>query len=170
MAGLIETEFGIIQGCGCQHADRTSHHTRLIRQNITKHILCQNHIKLCRILHKLHGTVVHQHMLQRYIRIRCSHLLHHLTPESGRIQYIGLIHASHLFPAFPGDVKPLDGYSADFIFVISQGVNRFAYTILFNCFTLSEIQSSRQFPHDHHVKSCRRNFFLQRTGSCQFLI
>ena len=68
-----------VQSRGSAHTGRTLYHSRLAEdsipmepvtilassdKNISEHVLCQDHIKLCRILHKLHGTVIYQHMFQ----------------------------------------------------------------------------------------------------------
>ena len=109
-------------------------------------------------------------MFKSDLRIILCHLCHHFSPESGGIQYIGFIHAGHLFPAFHGNIKTADGNPADLLFVISQYIHCRIQSVHFFCLMFAEIQTSGQFTHDHHVKALIADFFFQRTGAFEFVI
>ena len=170
MAGLIQAELRIVQAGARQHSDGTGHHARLIGQNVSEHVLGQNHIKLRGILHQLHGAVVNQHVGKLHIRVVLCHLVHHRSPKAGGIQNIRLVHAGHLSSALARNVKGLHGDSADLIFIINQGVNRGAESVFHGGPSFAEIQPSGQLPHDQQVKSRFAGFLFQRTRVRQFLI
>ena len=80
MAWLVETELAVVQAGACKHADGACDHTCLVGKNIPEHIFGEDHIELGRVLHQLHGAIVHKHMLQRHLGIVLSDLLHDLAP------------------------------------------------------------------------------------------
>ena len=170
VTGLIKTKFCIIQTCRRKHSDRACYHARLIRKNIAKHILCKDHIKLSRIVNKLHSAIVNQHMLQSYLRVVLCHFFHNLSPEPGRVQHIGLIYACHLFLSLHGNVKGLYCNTADFIFVIGKCINGCFYPIFLNCFSFPEIKTSGKLPDNNHIKAFSNDLFFQGAGCLQFLI
>ena len=170
MAWLIKSELRFVEAGGGKHTDGSRHHTGLIGENVAKHILCQNHVKLTRIFHQLHGAVIYQHMGQFHFWIIFGHFLHYASPQTGGIQHVGFIHAGHFLSSLHGDVEGPFRNSADLIFIVSQGVNRFSYAIFLYGFTFTEIQAPCQFPHDHHIKPVADDLVPQRAGVFQFLI
>ena len=51
------------------HTDGTGQNSRFIAQNISKKITCNNHVKPGRVGYKLHGAVIHIHMLPLHVFI-----------------------------------------------------------------------------------------------------
>ncbi len=86
--------------------------------------------------YQLHGTVVYQHMFQCHIRIVLCHFLHNSSPESGRIQYVSLIHAGNFFPTLSGNIKAFDGNPADLVLIVGQGINSFSHSVFFDSLSL----------------------------------
>ena len=170
MTGLIEAELTVVQTGAGQHADGACNHARLVGKNVSEHVLRENNVKLSRILHQLHGTVVHQHMLQFHLRIVRRNLFHNLPPESGGIQHICLIHAGYFLPALHCDAEPLHRNAADLVLVIGQGVHGLPHAVFHHGPALSEIQAARKLTHDHHIETGPADLLLQRTCPRQFII
>ena len=95
VAWLIQAEFCLVQAGGRKHSDGTCHHTCLIGKDISEHVLCQNYVKLARIVYKLHCTVINQHMLQRNFRIIFCNFLYNGSPQTGGIQNICFIYTCY---------------------------------------------------------------------------
>ena len=92
-------------------------------------------------------------MRKRHFRIIPGNLFDDLSPQSGRIQYVGLIYTDHVLSAFHGNVKCLYGNSSNLVLVICKGIHGCHHAVHFRRMALSEIQTAGQFPHDDHVKS-----------------
>ena len=99
-------------------------------------------------------------MGQLYLRVVLCHSLHYLSPEPGGIQHVGLIHAGNLFAPLHGDIKGFYRNTADFLLIVGKGIHGCHNSVHLFCMTCSEIQASREFPHDHHVKAVSDDFFL----------
>ena len=111
-------------------------------------------------MYQLHSAVIYQHMLQGNIRIICSHFFHYFSPESGGIQYVGLIHTGNFLFPLACDLKSFHCDPADLILIISQGVDGLSHTVFLYGLSLSEIKASGQFPDNDHVKAVPDHFFL----------
>ena len=171
MTWLIQTEFRLVKTCRRKHSDRTCYHTCFIRQNITEHILCQDNIKLCRIMHQLHCTVINQHMLQCDFRIVLCNFFYNFSPESGRIQNVCFVYTCDFFSSLHCNVKSFDCNTANFIFIIGKCIDCFLYSVFFDCFSFSKVKTTSQFTNNDHVKSVLSDhFFLDRACFFQFLI
>ena len=62
-------------------ADGAAYHAGFVGENIAEHIGAQQHIKLARIMHKLHGGVVHIHVRKRNIGIILGYGFHAAAPQ-----------------------------------------------------------------------------------------
>ena len=165
MAGLIESEAALIKGCRGQHSDRSRDHGGFIRKNISEHVLGYHNVELLRILHKLHGTVINQHIRKLNLRIICGHLMDNLSPESGGIQNICLIYAGHLFPALSCNFKSGLCNAADFILVVLQRIHRSEDAVLLFRPAIAEIQTSGQLTDDDEIKFPSSLSGCKRAGS-----
>ena len=92
-------------------------------------------------------------MLQRHVRIILCHLLCHLSPKSGRVEHIRLIDTGHFLRALLRDIKRTLCNPADLILIVGKSVHRRHHTADFLCLSLTEIQPSCQFSHNHKVES-----------------
>ena len=109
-------------------------------------------------------------MLIGNLRVILCHFLDNLSPQSGGIQHVGLVHAGHFLPALHGNIKTADGDPADLIFIIGQRINGFLHAILLDGLALSEVQATGQLPHDHHIKTVADDLVLQRACAAQLTV
>ena len=65
-----------------QHTDRTGQHRRFIAQNVSEHVVAQQHVELSRVPHQLHRGIIHVDMSQFDIRIGRMDIDHHLAPQA----------------------------------------------------------------------------------------
>ena len=109
-------------------------------------------------------------MFQSDIRIALCHFLYNPSPQSGRIQYVSLIHAGNFLFPLSGNIKTFDSNSTDLVLIVGQGINSFSHTVLFDRLTLTEVKSAGQLSHDQHVKSGFADLLFQRARCCQFIV
>ena len=109
-------------------------------------------------------------MLQFHIRVILRHFIHNGSPQSGRVQNVCLVHGSHFLSSLSRNIKTLYGDPADLRLIVSQRVDGFSYAVFFHSLSLTEIKSSGQFAHDHHIKSHLTDLLLQRACPGQFLV
>ena len=109
-------------------------------------------------------------MLKCNLRIVLRYLFYDLSPKSGRIQYVRLVNACHLLAALHGNVKGLDGNSADLVLVVGKSINCLGNTVLFDRFSFSEIKSACKLTHNDHVKTVSNNLVTKRAGCTELIV
>ena len=107
------------------------------------------------IPHQLHGAIIHIHMRELHIRVIGMQACHHLTPEPGRLQNIGLINGTNRFIAFAGHIKGDAGNALNFRLGINQCVESPTGAIFksINATRLTKIDTTGQLPHHKQVQA-----------------
>ena len=165
MDGLIQAGGGVADGGGGQQADGAGDHRCLVRQDIAEHVLGDHHIELAGVPDQLHGGVVHQHILIGHVRILLGQAVHHLPPQAGGLQHVGLVHAGDLFAAHPGQLKGTAANALDLHLGIGHavgGLNAPVGGLI--PLPLAEVHAAGELPDDHQVDALLGGLFLQGAG------
>ena len=116
--------------------------------------------------HQRHGRRIHIHVIQLDVGILLPDLAHHLAPQAGAIQDVGLVHGSHFAAARARQLKSHARDALDFGLAVAHGVDGHAIArSALRAARLSEVDASQQFPHDqdigaaHHIRPQRRRIF-----------
>ena len=109
-------------------------------------------------------------MAKLHLLLFLSQLCENLSPKSGAIQNIGLIHGAKLAPPCLCQGKCNTPDSFDFMGPINQLVSGHLFSIFLGNGTLSEVQASGKLSNHHNVKAIPNDFFLQRTGIPKLLV
>ena len=141
-----------------QHAQAPGDHGRHVTEDIAEHVLGEDHVELARLPHQLHGGIVHVHIIQRHTGVFLCHLMNHIPPKLGALQYIGFMDRSHLASPFQGQLHSHPGNAFHLISGIDQ---RVPAPLIIIPPGLSEIDAAGELPHHHQIR-VGHNFLLQR--------
>ena len=165
MDGLIQAGGGVADGGGGQQADGAGDHRRLVRQDIAEHVLGDHHIELAGVPDQLHGGVVHQHVLIGHVGILFCQAVHHLPPQAGGLQHVGLVHAGDLFIAHPGQLKGAAANALDLHLGIGHAVGGLDAPVRgLIPLPLAEVHAAGELPDDHQVDALLGGLLLQGAG------
>ena len=162
MDGLVQTAGGGTQGRGRHHANAAGDLAGFVAQNIAKHVLGHNHVKLAGVLADLHGAVVHKHLAVLHFGVLGLQAMHHGTPQAAGIQHVGFIHTGQLFAALHGSFKANAANALDLVLRVGHAVNRNFFAVLLNGFVLAKIHAANQLTHHNKVDAFVHDLFLQR--------
>ena len=95
--------------------------------------------------------------------------MHDLAPHAGSLEHVGLVDARHLLATLARSLERLTGDTLDLVLAVLERVVSalplgavYAGTLLIvEALALAEVQTTRQFAHDHEVDTCD-DFGLQR--------
>ena len=161
--GLVKAQRARAQTGRGQHADGAGNHGGLVRQDIPEQVAGQNHVKPGRIDHQLHGGVVHIQMAELNIRIfLIVYPGHHLTPQPGGGEHIGLVHRGHLARAQFGAFKGPPGDALDFMHAVAHLVHGRVSVLAAEA--AAEIHVPGELAHHQHVQAVLYQFAFQRGG------
>ena len=165
MDRLVEAGGGIADGGGWQQADGAGDHARLIGENVAEHVLSNHHVELAGVFHKLHGAVVHQHILVLHVGILLRQPVHDGAPQAGGFQHIGLVHTGHLLAAEAGQLKGPAADALNLLLGIGHPVDALHAPVRGVVpLPLAEVDAAGQLPHHHQVNALLRGLPFQRTG------
>ena len=109
-------------------------------------------------------------MTKFHILLFLSQLCKNLSPKSGAVQNISLIHGAKPSASCLCQRKCNTPDSFDFMSSINQLVSGHLFPIFLGNGALSEIQSSGKLSNHHDIEAIPNDFFLQRAGIPKLLI
>ena len=109
-------------------------------------------------------------MTKFHILLFLSQLCKNLSPKSGAVQNISLIHGAKLSAPCLCQGKCNTPDSFDFMSSINQLVSGHLFPIFLGNGALSEVQAPGKLSNHHNVKALSDDFFLQRAGIPKFLV
>mmetsp|Transcript_26553 Transcript_26553/g.87214 ORF Transcript_26553/g.87214 Transcript_26553/m.87214 type:complete len:353 (-) Transcript_26553:226-1284(-) len=143
---------GVADGSGREHAEGADEHGGLIRQDVSEDVSGDHHIELLRVADKLHGSVVDIHVRELDVRIVLVGLDHNVAPQLADVQHVRLVNRADPLAPLPGDVEGNLGDSLDLALLVAHVVVPEPLAVLGgNALGLSEVDVSRQLPHNHDV-------------------
>ena len=96
-------------------------------------------------------------MLEGDFRIILRHFFHNASPETGRIQHVGFIHAGDFLPTLHSDIETSPGNPADLGLAVGQGINGFFHTVFLDGLSLTEVKAAGELSHNHQIKTVADN-------------
>ena len=139
-----------------QHADGAGEHGGLVAQDVAEHVGGDDDVELPGVADELHGAVVHQHVVELHVAVTLlvADARHHLAPQLGGFQHVGLVHRGHPAPPAAGGVEGHPGDAFDLRSGVDQGVDApFAAVGLGgDALGVPEVDAAGQFAHDHEVR------------------
>ena len=124
-----------------EQAHRTADTRAFVSKDITKRILRYHNIKEFGFLDHTHGRIIDIHIVGLNLRIRRSHLLCDLAPQTRRSQDIRLIDYRQMFFPFHGVFETDFQDTLDLRACVHIGIVSLIVVLIF----LPEIHASRQF-------------------------
>ena len=109
-------------------------------------------------------------MTKFHILLFLSQLCKNLSPKSGAVQNISLIHGAKPSASCLCQGKCNTPDSFDFMSSINQLVSGHLFPIFLGNGALSEVQAPGKLSNHHNVKAISNDFFLQRTGIPKLLV
>ncbi len=129
-------------------------HGALVGEDVTEQVGAEQHVELGGILDELHGGVVDIHMVQRHVRVGFGDFGHHLAPQNGGGEHVGLVDGGDLATAHTSRFERYLGDALDFEAVVHLGVE----CLLVRSFSLAslglaEVDAAGQLTHTGDVKT-----------------
>ena len=87
----LEQSRDVTNGSRRHKPQRTIKCTCFMADNISKHILCKDYIKLFGVYNDLHGRIISKHIIDCNIRILGGYFLYHLSPKARCFHHVCLI-------------------------------------------------------------------------------
>ena len=109
-------------------------------------------------------------MAKLHLLLFFSQLCKNLSPKSGAVQNIGLIHGAKLSVPCLCQGKCNTPDSFDFMSPINQLIPCHLFSIFLGNGALSEVQAPGKLSNHHNVKALSNDFFLQRAGIPKLLV
>mmetsp|Transcript_61347 Transcript_61347/g.154880 ORF Transcript_61347/g.154880 Transcript_61347/m.154880 type:complete len:301 (+) Transcript_61347:126-1028(+) len=149
----------IAEGGRGHQPQRAREHAGGVREDVSEHVLCSDHIKRGWLLDDLHGCVVHVHELQLHVGVLWRHLSCNLPPKARGLQDVGLVDNRDLLAAKASSLEGEDDRLPDALnSVVHHVISPIALPLV-----LSEVDAAHQLPDDEDVDTCFNNGWLQRT-------
>src|SRR5215204_2810604 len=150
----------IANGCGWQQTQRAADHARFIADDIAKHILCQDNIKLLRIKNDLHGSIVNKQKINRNVCILFCNPLHYFSPQTRRFKNIRFIDQCQFFSSLLCRLKSKMCNTLNFVMCVNAIV-RGACSLGVDLF-FSEINTASQLAENNKINSLKLFVFQWR--------
>ena len=154
MDRLVETlAVGIERGRG-EHAQRPRQHGGHVGQDVAEHVARHQDIELLGRPHQLHRGVVDVEMVEPYVRVVGMHLVHHVAPELGHLEHVGLVHRGQAAVALGGEIERHARDAGDLVLVVDVGVVAPTATLVgVHAAWFAEVDAARQLPDDEDVET-----------------
>ena len=159
MDRLVEAEGAVrratrTEGGRGEHAEGAGQHGGLVREDVAKEVLGDDHIEGGRPGCEEHCGGIDEAMLQLDVGVVSADLSHDLAPEAARREHVRLINGGHRLSSRARQLKGDHGNTMDLIFVIRQRVNG-AATCWRHLFTrrLAEVETAGELAHHEHVNA-----------------
>ena len=168
MDGLVEAAGAVAQAGGRDHADGTGDHGSLVGQDVAEHVLGDDDVELGRILHDLHGAVVHEHLAVFHVGVLGLQAVHHTAPQAAGVQHVCLVHAAQLLAALLGGLKADAADALDLVLGVGHGVDGLLLAVFQRVsLVIAEVHAADELTHDDEVDALRHDLRLQGAGRGQ---
>mmetsp|Transcript_20106 Transcript_20106/g.24143 ORF Transcript_20106/g.24143 Transcript_20106/m.24143 type:complete len:214 (-) Transcript_20106:244-885(-) len=138
-----------------EHTQRPHKHGCFVTEDIPKNVSADNGVKLLRPPNELHGSIVHIHMTEFYIReILGNDIRDNLTPQLRHIQDIGLVDTAKLSTTFGSYIPGHTGNALNLVFGVNHIVVPHTFAVD-NVNTLggTKVDISGKFTNTHDIDS-----------------
>ena len=171
MDRFIHAEVSFAQAGGRQHADGAGDLAGFVRENVAENVAGDDDVKLLRPSDQLHGRIIHIEVIQLHFRVVLCNLGYRLSPQTGAVQHVGLVHAGDFFATLHGHIEGHFCDAPDFhfgIFLDIPGDRAFFRSAGFGA-SLPEVDSPGEFSNDDDVQTAVDDFRFQRRSVCQLV-
>jgi len=135
-----------------KHADGTGYHGRLVAEDVAEHVGRHDDVKLGGMGDQLHGAVVHVHVAQLHVGIGAPFFRHHVPPELGAFQDVGLVHGEETLPPLLRCREGHPGDAPDLLLGIDKRIDPDAPAVFHpDAPGLAEVEVPGEFPDDEDV-------------------
>lgn len=131
-------------------------HRRLVGKYVAKGVLGEDDIELPRIHDKLHRAIIDEHVDKLDIGIIDGDTMHDLSPETPRVEHVGLINTRDLATTLRSRIESLPRDTLDLVLVILHDIVRMHPRGSLHGCVLAKVQASRELADDEDIATAHR--------------
>ncbi len=147
-----------------QHAERTTDHSHLVGEDVAKHVLGEQYVKLVGVTGELHGCIVHIHVTELDLGSVLSEVFRNdPAPEDGGFEDVGLVDRADAVAAGSGRVDGDLSDTLDLAGLVNHRVDGLLFAVVQRGgrLGLTEIDAAGQFAYTDNIDAIRDALLLE---------